>query len=352
MKKFLTIPAAILTFAAMLLFTGCGDESSDTGTKSNGDQVSASKVAENSSGKRGSKFTPKEVSGNLTVKMLNVGQGDSILIQTDSQNILIDTSDVDERDKLENELHKAKIKTIDQLILTHPHADHIGGAEILLDGKHGFEVKKVYDNGMPSTSSFYVNKKGTGYMNLIEANDIDYESLDSSHAPLDFGNGAQFEILYPTPELVADGSEKGYKHDPNNESVVGRLTFGGFSMMFTGDAESKTERAIVAINSALKSNVLKSGHHGSKTASSKEFLNAVKPEYVLISAGEPDVDRANTYGHPHREALNRYINAGLSRENILWTWENGTITITSDGKSFSVKTEKKSSNWIDDRLKK
>ena len=265
---------------------------------------------------------------------------------------MIDTSDVDERDKLENELHKAKIKTIDQLILTHPHADHIGGAEILLDGKHGFEVKKVYDNGMPSTSSFYVNKKGTGYMNLIEANDIDYESLDSSHAPLDFGNGAQFEILYPTPELVADGSEKGYKHDPNNESVVGRLTFGGFSMMFTGDAESKTERAIVAINSALKSNVLKSGHHGSKTASSKEFLNAVKPEYVLISAGEPDVDRANTYGHPHREALNRYINAGLSRENILWTWENGTITITSDGKSFSVKTEKKSSNWIDDRLKK
>ena len=347
-RKLFTLAFSTLIIMMMAILPGCGGGNSN---QKSGDQVSASKVSENASSKRNSKSEPVEPNGTLTVKMLNVGQGDAILIQTGEQNILIDTSDVDERDKLESELQKAKVKTIDQLILTHPHADHIGGAEILLDGKHGFTVHKVLDNGMPSTSAFYVNKKGTGYMNLIEKNNIDYESLDTSHSPLDFGNGAQFEIFYPTPELVAEGGEKGYKHDPNNESIVGRLTFGGFSMMFTGDAESKVEKANVAMNSDLKSNVLKAGHHGSKSSSSKEFLQALKSEAVVISAGEPGVERANTYGHPHPQAINRYLQNGNSKDRIYWTWENGTITITSDGRSYTIRSEHKA-DWVDDQLNK
>ena len=91
--------------------------------------------------------------GEITVKVLNIGQGDSILIQTGEKNILVDTSDVDERDKLRKELKKANVKKIDTVILTHPHADHIGGMDVLLDE---YTVGMVYDNGMPSTSKLYL----------------------------------------------------------------------------------------------------------------------------------------------------------------------------------------------------
>ena len=91
--------------------------------------------------------------GEITVKVLNIGQGDSILIQTGEKTVLVDTSDVDERDKLRAELKKADVKKIDTVILTHPHADHIGGMDVLLDE---YTVGMVYDNGMPSTSKLYL----------------------------------------------------------------------------------------------------------------------------------------------------------------------------------------------------
>ena len=262
--------------------------------------------------------------GTITVKVLNIGQGDSILIQTGEKTVLVDTSDVDERDKLRAELKKADVKKIDTIILTHPHADHIGGMDVLLDE---YTVGMVYDNGMPSTSKLYL-----GYVKKLKEKKIERKGLVAGDR-VDLGGGAVFEVLGPSAELVKEGSVKGYKHDPNNESVVGRLVFGDFSMMLTGDAEKKEEKEILASGGAqIKSTILKSGHHGSKTSSSADFLRAVQPEAALISCGVN-----NDYGHPHKETMKKYHALNIP---IYVTAENGTITVTSDGKTYKIVPER------------
>ncbi|MBQ4495690.1 MAG: MBL fold metallo-hydrolase, partial [Selenomonadaceae bacterium] len=206
-------------------------------------------------------------------------------------------------------------------------------------------VAEVYDNGIASTSPLYKS-----YMKAIDAKGITHQSLKVGDT-LDFGNSVKFNVLYPTPELVS-AVNGGQKSDPNNESVVGKLTYKKFSMMFTGDAEKEVEAALLANNKTkdLKCDVLKSGHHGSYTASTKDFVAAVNPSYVLISCG-PDEERRNTYGHPHLEPLENYLAQGIDAKNIFCTRWNGTITITSDGKNFSVQPESKE-DWVDKWVKK
>ena len=121
------------------------------------------------------------VASHLTVKVLDVGQGDAILIQTAEQNVLIDTGDLDERDKLRAELDKAGVKKLDAVILTHPHADHIGGMEMLIDK---YPIGMVYDNGMPSTSRVYI-----GYMKQLKAKGIARKGLCTGDR-VDLGGGA------------------------------------------------------------------------------------------------------------------------------------------------------------------
>lgn len=329
MERKLRITHFVLLLLTIFVLTGCGGGDSSA-EKNSSDKVEA-KPAEQ-----------KTVKGDLKITMLNVGQGDAFLIQTKSQNILIDTSDMDERTKLVSELDKAGVNTFDKIILTHPHADHIGGIEKLLKDEK-YTVKEVYDNGIAATSKLYLN-----YMNAIKADkNIKHGTLTAGDT-VDFGDGVKFEVLYPTKELVKEVNGGKKKTDPNNESIVGRLVYKDFTMMFTGDAEKEVESNIWADNDEkkLQSKVLKSGHHGSYTASTENFLRVVKPEVVLISAGEPTDKRGgNTYGHPHVEPLENYLNAGIDSKNIFWTWKNGTVVITTDGKNFSVTPEVKE-DWV------
>lgn len=301
-----------LLLTLTLLLTGCG-------AAKTADHAASSATSQQGAGQTG---IPQ---GTVSIKMLDVGQGDAILVQTSEQTVLIDTSDVDERDKLRAQLAQAGVKKIDKVILTHPHADHIGGMDVLLDGS--FEIGAIYDNGMPSTSKLYL-----GYLKKAKAKGIAHHALKAGDV-LDFGDGAQFKVLSPQERLVQKGQQKGYKHDPNNESVVGKLTFGKFSMLFTGDAEKEAEATIAAqFGSELKSQVLKSPHHGSKTSSSAAYLRLVQPEVCLISCGA-----GNDYGHPHKETLKKYQ---ALHAKVYETDKNGTITVTSDGTGYEVKEEK------------
>ena len=334
------------TILTILMFTlaGCGGggNSSTSGNNSapaeNPTPAETPAVAENNPPAANNSQAKKKVNGDLKITMLNVGQGDAILVQTAKQNILIDTSDIDEREKLVAELEKAGVSTFDKIILTHPHADHIGGIEKLLKEKK-YTIKEVCDNGIASTSKIYSN-----YMKLLKEQKIKHTSLKAGDV-LDFGGGVKFNVLYPTKDLVDSVNGGAQKTDPNNESVVGRLVYKNFSMMFTGDAEKKVESEIWADNDTknLRCNILKAGHHGSHSSSTENF--------VIISAGEPSDKRGgNTYGHPHVEPLQTYLKEGISPENILWTWKNGTVVIVSNGTDFSVTPETKE-DWVEKWIK-
>ena len=310
----------------------------------------------------------------LKIVMLNVGHGDAILIQTKEQTILIDTGKLDEQARFVNELEKFSVTKIDKLILTHPHSDHIGNARALINpnekqlaenpylGK--ISVGEVYDNGVPYTSSFYRN-----YMKAVNAKGINRQSLKVGDT-LDFGGDVKFKVLFPTEEFVsemknlqADKSDDGNKENDeeaktdrtyrmNNSSIVGKLTYKNFSMMLTGDCERESEAKILASNNVadLKCDVLKSGHHGRRSSSTKKFVAAVNPSYVLISAGNK-VEENDPKGSPHAKPLLTYMEQGVAEKNIFCTQWNGSIIITSDGKNFSVQPEVKK-DWIKDWIAK
>lgn len=316
MKKYLQIICGLILCCTMLL-TGCGQsggQSSDT--------VANSKA---------------EAKGQLIISMLDIGQGDAVLIQTGAKNILIDTGDDKyyedgkkgkENTQLLTELQKLKIDHIDTLVMTHAHADHIGKADKVI-AQYG--VKELVYNGIPSTSKYFINA-----LKAAKANGTQQVKVKAGDV-LDFGNGVSFEIVSPSQSLIdedtADIKAK-KKVDVNNESVVGRLTFGNFAMLFTGDAEGPVEKDMAAsYGKKLKCQVLKAGHHGSKTSSTAEFLKLVQPESVVMSLGVN-----NQYGHPHEALLNRLHKQGI--KNIYRTDANGTITIVSDGSSYSITTEK------------
>ena len=316
MKKYLQIICGLILCCTMLL-TGCGQgggQSSDTAANSKA-----------------------EAKGQLTISMLDIGQGDAVLIQTGAKNILIDTGDDKyyedgkkgkENTQLLTELQKLKIDHIDTLVMTHAHADHIGKADKVI-AQYG--VKELVYNGIPSTSKYFINA-----LKAAKANGTQQVKVKAGDV-LDFGNGVSFEIVSPSQSLIDEDTaaiKAKKKVDVNNESVVGRLTFGNFAMLFTGDAEGPVEKDMAAsYGKKLKCQVLKAGHHGSKTSSTAEFLKLVQPESVVMSLGAN-----NQYGHPHEALLNRLQKQGV--KNIYRTDANGTITIVSDGSSYSITTEK------------
>ncbi len=255
----------------------------------------------------------------VKIEVLDIGQGDASLIYTKDEVIMIDTGDVDERDRLEKLLKKRNISTIDKLIITHPHADHIGGAYVVFKNVN---VKEVYDNGDATTSKTYQT-----YLKNIKQKNIAYHQLKAGDT-VDFGDGVSFKVFSPTEKMIKNDD------DLNNNSIVGQLRYKDFTMLFTGDSERDAEQNMVkSYGNELQSDVLKSPHHGSRTSSSDDYLKTVKAKDVIISLAAD-----NEYGHPHKQTLDRYKKYNM---NVYRTDQDGTITITTDGSDdYTISKEK------------
>lgn len=247
----------------------------------------------------------------LTFAMLDVGQGDAFFVESPTgTQILFDGGPPR---KISGQLAKVMPfydKNIDALVITNPDADHIGG---FLDVLKNYKIGKVFESGTFNDSKTYQNFK-----NEIKNQNIP-DILAKRGMKLNIGGGAFIDILFPDRDVSS--------WETNTGSIVARLVYGETSVMLTGDAPVETEKIILSENSPeqLHSDILKVGHHGSRSSTSPEFLQAVSPTYTLISVGEN-----NKYGHPHREILDALASFGAK---IFRTDEIGTIIIKSDGQN-------------------
>ncbi|MDU7254178.1 MAG: ComEC/Rec2 family competence protein, partial [Clostridium sp.] len=247
-------------------------------------------------------------SNELKVHYIDVGQGDSILVQTKEKNILIDAGTRKSSDNLINYLKKQHIKKLDYVIATHPHEDHIGGMPKVIDK---FEISNFYAPKKTANTKIFKDmilqlKKKNLKINVAKKG-----------ISLDLSNDISLDFLAP----VKDNYE-----NTNDYSAVVKLTHGNTKFLFTGDAEKTSEKDILNSNEDLSANVLKVGHHGSHSSSSKEFLDKINPKIAIISCG-----KNNDYGHPHKETMKE-----LKKRNIevYRTDIDGNILLTSDGENI------------------
>jgi competence protein ComEC len=247
------------------------------------------------------------VAGKLQVHFIDVGQGDAALIITpDNKCIIIDAGTNSSQDTLRAYLNSQQVTNIEYAVFTHPHEDHIGGADVVINS---FNVKNVILPDAQANTRTYEDM-----LKAIDTNDVNMfiAAPDDEYVAGD----VSFVILAPQG---SDFSEL------NNSSIVLKLQYGDTSFMFTGDAESNSEKAMLSMYnvSVFGSDVLKVGHHGSTSSTTVNFLNAVNPLYAVISCG-----KGNSYGHPHVETLDKLNAAGVT---VLRTDELGTIVLLSDG---------------------
>lgn len=244
----------------------------------------------------------------LTVSFLDVGQGDSILIELpDGNTMLIDASESDQAKGIIDYISRRGHDTLDYVVATHPHTDHIGGmAEVL----EAFEVGEIW---MPDADS-----DTQTYENLLE-------TVAEKEIPLHVAAAGKTILATESLsiEIIAPCSDE--YDDLNDYSAVISLTYGKTRFIFTGDAEALSEAEILKSGVSLSADVLKLGHHGSSTSSSEAFVKAVDPRWGIISCGE-----GNSYGHPHKETLDLAEKLGIE---LLRTDLIGTIVMTSDGQT-------------------
>jgi competence protein ComEC len=240
----------------------------------------------------------------LRVHFIDVGQGDSTLVEKDGHFMLIDAGERDQGEAVASYLEKQGVKTLDYVIGTHPHSDHIGGLEAVI---RKFDVQKVLLPEKEHTTKVYER-----LLDAIADKNLKI-TLPKPGDNYTLGD-ASFQIIAPNRD---------YGDDLNNWSIGLRLVYGKNSFVLCGDAEKEAEKDMVANGFPLKADVLKLSHHGSTTSSSEGFMDQVDPEYGVISCG-----KNNDYGHPHKEILDM-----LKKRNIkvLRTDQLGTIVAVSDG---------------------
>ena len=296
---------AIIVIVVILLF----------GNKLSMDNIETmfSNISENVVAQESPDINTNVVEGqDVVVKFFDVGQADSIFVQSAGVNMLIDAGTNNMGNTVVHNLKDLGITKIDYLVGTHPHEDHIGGMDDVINN---FEI-------------------GTIYMPKIQTNTKTFEDvLDAiSNKGLTITTpevGYVFEVGNTKCEVMCAGTGTTEENSNLNlSSIVIRMVYGEESFLFMGDAEEKNESS----RQWPQTTVLKVGHHGSDTSSSESFLNQVKPEISVISVGIN-----NTYGHPKKTTLDK-LNA--LETSIYRTDQNGTITITCDGTNCVVTTEK------------
>ncbi|MFL0268324.1 ComEC/Rec2 family competence protein [Candidatus Clostridium radicumherbarum] len=303
----------MLLLSMLILLSGCSTNNSKSaisGDVSNSTNSKLDSQSNDNSVKETSSLVT--VNGKLKVHYINVGQGDSILVQQGSQNMLIDAGTNDSTETLINYLKSQNIKKLDYFILTHPHEDHIGGADAIINS---LNIGTIYMSKVTTNTKTFkdvvtaMNKKGL-----------------KAKVPV---VGTNFKLGDANCNIL--GPINTVSGDLNTYSIVLKVTFGNNKFLFTGDAQVSNEKDMINKGLDLSADVLKLGHHGSHTSTSLDFLNKVNPKYAVVSCGVK-----NDYGHPHKEVMQR-----LQAKNIKLyrTDESGTIICLSDGKNISFNTK-------------
>lgn len=251
----------------------------------------------------------------LEVTFIDVGQADSILLENEGHYMLVDAGNNEDGPKLVNYFKNQNIHQFDYVIGTHPHEDHIGGLDNIIEG---FDINTFYmPDVITTTKTFEDVLDALGEKNVTL-------SIPKTNATFKLGD-ATVKVLYV-------GTED--ESDLNDTSIVLKVTYQNVSFLLTGDASTKVEEKLNPAD--LESTVLKVGHHGSSTATNEKFLNTVNPKYAIISVGEN-----NQYEHPHTTVLNT-----LAAHNITTyrTDQDGTIKVITDGTNIEINTSKTDTN--------
>jgi competence protein ComEC len=252
-----------------------------------------------------------ENGGGFEAHFIDVGQGDATLFLAGGKVLLVDAGDFDAGKQVAVYLKRQNVTRIDYLVATHPHADHIGGMEDVLDA---FPVGQVLGSGIPHTGSTYeeflktVDRKKIPHRKVVRGDEIEW-------AP-----GAVLRVLSPP----ADPHEESI----NDESVVIQAGFGRIGFLLTGDAGFPVERELATLHVPLANQILKVSHHGSSDATGTAFLGRVLPDAAIISA-----KAGNEFGHPHSETLGRLAAAGVT---VFRTDRDGTVVVRTDGMRYTV----------------
>jgi competence protein ComEC len=253
--------------------------------------------------------------GRLSVSVLDVGQGDAVLIETpDGRHVLVDGGPDGRRTAAElSEALPFWERAIELVVLTHGQEDHVGG---LVEVLERYEVRQVIAPPLASESAGY-----RAWREEVERQHIPAHTARAGEV-IDLGGGATLRVLGPSAETLASG-------DANDASLVLRLTYGTVSFLLTGDIEIEGEEALLRSGAEVTAQVLKVAHHGSATSSSAAFLRAVRPALSVVSVGE-----GNPYGHPAPSVLER-----LDETLLLRTDEHGTVRLSTDGRRLWVDVE-------------
>lgn len=294
-------------------------QTQDTGSKNNVTQSSDKTDTNQGAPAENPNNNNSPVTGELKVSFIDVGQADSILLQQGNKFMLVDAGNNGDSQTVKDYLTNQGVKELQYFIGTHKDEDHIGGADGVINS---FKVGKVYFPEQKATTETFKD-----FVTAVKDKGL---SLTAPKV------GEQFKLGEAAVTVLAPNG-KDYE-DSNDYSIVIKVTFGSTSFLLTGDAEALSEKEMVSLGGDLSATVLKVGHHGSSTSTSKAFLDKVNPKFAVVSVGT-----GNKYGHPAQVIMDRLKNKGVK---LFRTDEQKTVTATSNGKDITFNVNPGSYNGI------